>query len=79
MDELGNLVDATTLAVALIGVGETLGGTLGGAVLNQRAGREQAESADRQRAEDRHEQAQQARRDLYARLNTATRAYRVTL
>ncbi|MEV4192571.1 hypothetical protein [Streptomyces toxytricini] len=77
MDELGDLVDVTTLAVAVIGVGGTLGGTLGGAVLNRRAGREQAESADRQRAEERHEQAQQTRRDLYARLNTTARAYRV--
>jgi hypothetical protein len=77
MDELGDLVDVTTLAVALIGVGGTLGGTLGGAVLSQRVSREQNEHADRQRTEDRHDQAQQARRELYARLNTTARAYRV--
>lgn len=70
-------MDVTTLAVALISVGGTLGGTLGGAVLSQRASREQNERADRQRAEERHDQAQQARRDLYARLNTTARAYRV--
>lgn len=77
MDELGDLVDVTTLAVALISVGGTLGGTLGGAVLSQRANREQNERADNQRAEERHDQAQSARRDLYARLNTTARAYRV--
>ncbi|WP_409059682.1 hypothetical protein [Streptomyces sp. SYP-A7185] len=77
MDELGDLVDVTTLAVALIGVGGTLGGTLGGAVLSQRVTREQNQRADRERAEDRHDRAQEARRDLYARLNTAARAYRV--
>ncbi|MFF9602490.1 hypothetical protein ACF1GY_09435 [Streptomyces sp. NPDC014684] len=70
-------MDVTTLAIALISVGGTLGGTLGGAVLSQRANREQNERADRQRAEERHDQAQQARRDLYARLNTTARAYRV--
>ncbi|MFF0129692.1 hypothetical protein ACFYTG_28900 [Streptomyces mirabilis] len=67
----------TTLAVALIGVGGTLGGTLGGAVLSQRVTREQNQRADRERAEDRHDRAQEARRDLYARLNTTARAYRV--
>ncbi|MFD5761824.1 hypothetical protein [Streptomyces mirabilis] len=77
MDELGDLVDVTTLAVALIGVGGALGGTLGGAVLSERANQKQFERADKQRAEDRHDQAQQARRDLYARLNTTARAYRV--
>ncbi|MFE0699223.1 hypothetical protein [Streptomyces sp. NPDC058872] len=77
MDELGDLVDVTTLAVALIGVGGTLGGTLGGAVLSQRVTREQNQRADRERAEDRHDRAQEARRDLYARLNTTARAYRV--
>ncbi|MFD9393015.1 hypothetical protein ACFWBB_20580 [Streptomyces sp. NPDC060000] len=70
-------MDVTTLAVALIGVGGTLGGTLGGAVLSQRANREQNQRADRERAEDRHDRAQQARRDLYARLNATARAYRV--
>ncbi|MWA13621.1 hypothetical protein E5671_31350 [Streptomyces sp. BA2] len=77
MDELEDLVDVTTLAVALITVGGTLGGTLGGTVLSQRANREQNERADREREQERHEQAIQARRDLYARLNTTARAYRV--
>ncbi|MFF1450677.1 hypothetical protein ACFVYF_21420 [Streptomyces sp. NPDC058274] len=77
MDELGDLVDVTTLAVAVIGVVGALGGTLGGAVLSQRVTREQHQRADRERAEDRHDRAQQARRDLYARLNTTARAYRV--
>ncbi len=77
MDELGDPVDVNTLAVALIGVGGTLGGTLGGAVLSQRAGREQNERADREREQERYEQAQQAKRDLYAQLNAAARAYRV--
>ncbi|MFF5431066.1 hypothetical protein ACFY5K_13380 [Streptomyces griseofuscus] len=76
-DEVGDLVDVTTLAVALIGVGGTLGGTLGGALLSQRVTREQNQRADRERAEDRHDRAQEARRDLYARLNTTARAYRV--
>ncbi|MER6529392.1 hypothetical protein [Streptomyces sp. NPDC001508] len=67
----------TTLAVALIGVGGTLGGTLGGAVLSRRANREQNERADRQRAEEREDRVQEARRDLYARLNTTARAYRI--
>jgi hypothetical protein len=74
---VGDLVDVTTLAVALIGVGGTLGGTLGGALLSQRVTREQNQRADRERAEDRHDRAQEARRDLYARLNTTARAYRV--
>ncbi|MFI6929308.1 hypothetical protein [Streptomyces sp. NPDC050287] len=67
----------TTLAVALLGVGGTLGGTLGGAVLSERANRKQNERADRQRAEERDDRVQQARRDLYARLNASARAYRV--
>ncbi|MFK4068707.1 hypothetical protein [Streptomyces sp. NPDC029674] len=70
-------MDVTTLAVALISVGGTLGGTLGGAVLSQRANREQNERADREREQERCEQVVQARRDLYARLNTTARAYRV--
>ncbi|GGQ56268.1 hypothetical protein Saso_70050 [Streptomyces asoensis] len=74
---MGDLVDVTTLAVALIGVGGTLGGTLGGALLSQRVTREQNQRADRERTEDRHDRAQEARRDLYARLNTTARAYRV--
>ncbi|MEU1306686.1 hypothetical protein [Streptomyces shenzhenensis] len=70
---VGDLVDVTTLAVALISVG----GTLGGAVLGRRANREQNERADRQRAEERQDRVQEARRDLYASLNTTARAYRV--
>uniref|UniRef100_A0AAU2JVZ0 Secreted protein n=1 Tax=Streptomyces sp. NBC_00049 TaxID=2903617 RepID=A0AAU2JVZ0_9ACTN len=74
-------MDVNTLAVALISVGGALGGTLGGAVLSQRAGRaqaqEQTQRADREREEGRAEQALQAKRELYARLNTAARAYRV--
>ncbi|MEU6516836.1 hypothetical protein [Streptomyces sp. NPDC046978] len=74
-------MDVTTLAVALISVGGTLGGTLGGAVLSQRASQaeaaEQNRRADREREQERDEQALQANRDLYARLNTAARAYRV--
>ncbi|MFF9977205.1 hypothetical protein [Streptomyces erythrochromogenes] len=81
MDELGDLVDVNALAVALISVGGALGGTLGGAMLSQRAGRAQAaeqnQRADREREEERAEQARQAKRDLYAHLNTAARAYRV--
>ncbi|MFI0808008.1 hypothetical protein [Streptomyces echinatus] len=77
MDELGDLVDVTTLAVALISVGGTLGGTLGGALLSQRANREQNERADREREQERQEQAEQAKRELYAQLNTTARAYRI--
>jgi hypothetical protein len=77
MDGLGDLVDVTTLAVALISVGGTLGGTLGGAVLSQRANQEQNERADREREQERQEQAQHAKRDLYAQLNTTARAYRI--
>jgi hypothetical protein len=81
MDELGDLVDVTTLAVALISVGGALGGTLGGAVLSQRASRaeaaEQNRRADREREQERDAQALQAKRDLYAHLNTTARAYRV--
>ncbi|MGW7818475.1 hypothetical protein ACWGLF_10140 [Streptomyces puniciscabiei] len=74
---MGDLVDVTTLAVALISVGGTLCGTLGGAVLSQRANREQNERADREREQERQDQAQQAKRDLYAQLNTTARAYRI--
>ncbi|MFE6824236.1 hypothetical protein [Streptomyces sp. NPDC057690] len=74
-------MDVTTLAVALISVGGTLGGTLGGAVLSQRASRAQAaeqnQRADREQAEERTDQALQAKRDLYALLNTTARAYRI--
>jgi hypothetical protein len=78
---LGDLVDVTTLAVALISVGGTLGGTLGGAVLSQRASRaealEQNQRAEREREQERKEYVLQAKRDLYAHLNTTARAYRV--
>ncbi|MER6534601.1 hypothetical protein ABT215_12495 [Streptomyces sp900105755] len=74
-------MDVTTLAVALISVGGTLGGTLGGGVLSQRAGRAQAaeqnQRADREREEQRASEAMQAKRNLYAAVNTAARAYRV--
>ncbi|MFI7399244.1 hypothetical protein ACIBW9_01905 [Streptomyces sp. NPDC049541] len=74
-------MDVTTLAVALISVGGTLGGTLGGAVLSQRASRaeavEQNRRADREREQERDDQALQAKRDLYAHLNTTARAYRI--
>ncbi|MFK0279869.1 hypothetical protein ACIQVL_05250 [Streptomyces sp. NPDC090499] len=77
----GFLLDVTTLAVALISVAGTLGGTLGGAVLSQRASRaeaaEQNRRADREREHERDERTLQAKRDLYARLNTTARAYRV--
>ncbi|MEW2287060.1 hypothetical protein [Streptomyces sp. NPDC047841] len=71
----------TTLAVTLISVTGTLGGTLGGAVLSQRASRaeaaEQNRRVDREQELARAEQALQGKRDLYARLNTAARAYRI--
>ncbi|MGW1170869.1 hypothetical protein [Streptomyces sp. NPDC002550] len=74
-------MDVTTLAVALISVAGTLGGTLGGAVLSQRASRaeaaEQNQRADRERDQERDERALQAKRDLYAHLNTTARACRV--
>ncbi|MFE6717183.1 hypothetical protein ACFVDU_06290 [Streptomyces albidoflavus] len=70
-------MDWSTLAVALIGVAGTLGGTLGAAALGQRANREQNLHADRQREHERQEQVTQAKRDLYAQLNTSARAYRV--
>jgi hypothetical protein len=71
----------TTLAVTLISVAGTLGGTLGGAMLSQRASRaeaaEQNQRADREQEQQRSERALQAKRDLYAQLNTTARAYRV--
>ncbi|MEU1191510.1 hypothetical protein [Streptomyces sp. NPDC005859] len=74
-------MDVTTLAVALISVGGTLSGTLGGAVLSQRASRAQAaeqnQRTDREREEERADRALQAKRDLYALLNTTARAYRI--
>ncbi|MFG2265171.1 hypothetical protein [Streptomyces sp. NPDC048720] len=63
----------TTLAVALISVG----GTLGGAMFSERTNRKREEIADRQRVQERDDRVQQARRDLYARVNTTARAYRV--
>lgn len=81
MNELGDLVDMTTLAVTLISVAGTLSGTLGGAMLSQRASRaeaaEQNQRADREQEQQRSERALQAKRDLYAQLNTTARAYRV--
>ena len=81
MNKVGGLVDMTTLAVALISVTGTLGGTLGGAMLSQRASRaeaaEQNQRADREQEQQRSERALQAKRDLYAQLNTTARAYRV--
>ncbi|WP_307025892.1 hypothetical protein [Streptomyces canus] len=48
---------------------------------SQRASRaeavEQNQRADREREQERNDQAQQAKRDLYAHLNTTARAYRV--
>ncbi|MEV7404537.1 hypothetical protein AB0N93_29630 [Streptomyces sp. NPDC091267] len=74
-------MDTTTLAVTLISVAGTLGGTLGGASLSQRASRAVAleldQRAESERAQERRELALQAKRDLYARLNTTARAYRV--
>lgn len=74
-------MDVNTLAVALISVVGTLGGTLGGAVVSQRARRgevlEENRRADREREEEREERAMQVKRDLYAQLNSAARAYRV--
>ncbi|WP_460106607.1 hypothetical protein [Streptomyces sp. YKOK-J1] len=71
----------TTLAVTLISVAGTLGGTLGGAALSQRASRaeaaEQNRRADREQELARTEQAMREKRDLYANLNTAARAYRI--
>ncbi|MFQ3555877.1 hypothetical protein QZN11_03560 [Streptomyces gramineus] len=74
-------MDVTTLAVALISVGGTLAGTLGGGVLSQRAGRAQAAEqnrrADREREEQRAAEALRVKRNLYAAVNTAARAYRL--
>ncbi|MET7300207.1 hypothetical protein [Embleya sp. NPDC005575] len=74
-------MDVTTLAVALIGVGGTMGGTLGGAVLSQRARRvelaEQTQRTQLEREQQRDERALQSKRDQYAQLNATARAYRV--
>ncbi|MET7451006.1 hypothetical protein ABZT03_03735 [Streptomyces sp. NPDC005574] len=66
-------MDVTTLAVGLI----TAGGTLGGAMFNEFASQKRERRADQQRVQERDDGVQQARRDLYARLNTTARAYRV--
>ncbi|MET7973313.1 hypothetical protein ABZW44_09605 [Streptomyces mirabilis] len=66
-------MDVTTLAVGLI----TAGGTLGGAMFNEFASQKRERRADQQRVQERDDRVQQARRDLYARLNTTARAYRV--
>lgn len=68
--------DWTSLAVAVAGVG----GTLGATVLAQRARRvevaEQNRRAALERLEDREDRAVQAKRELYAALNATARAYR---
>ncbi|MFH8338376.1 hypothetical protein [Streptomyces sp. AM6-12] len=61
------------MAVGLI----TAGGTLGGATFNEFASQKREKRADQQRMQERDDRAQQARRDLYARLNATARAYRV--
>lgn len=66
-------MDVTTLLVALV----TVGGTLGGVMFSERANRDREERADRQRVQERDDRVQLARRDLYARVNTTARAYRV--
>ncbi|WP_234312626.1 hypothetical protein VM636_09645 [Streptomyces sp. SCSIO 75703] len=61
------------MAVGLI----TAAGTLGGAMFNEFASQKREKRADQQRIRERDDRAQQARRDLYARLNATARAYRV--
>ncbi|MFD3452904.1 hypothetical protein ACFWVC_12075 [Streptomyces sp. NPDC058691] len=70
-------MDVTELCVSFIGVAGALGGTLGGAMLSQRARKDEDQRAERERAREREDRAVQARRDLYAQINTAARAYRV--
>ncbi|TQF01738.1 hypothetical protein E6W39_05090 [Kitasatospora acidiphila] len=80
--------DWTTLAVALVGVGGTLCATLltqrahGAEVAeqNRRAERERAEDQrrrDTEREAEQRERALQMKREIYAALNAAARAYRV--
>ncbi|MFF4692959.1 hypothetical protein [Streptomyces sp. NPDC001307] len=68
--------DWTTLTVALVGVG----GTMGATVLAQRARRvevaEQNRRAALERLQDREDRAVQTKRELYAALNATARAYR---
>ncbi len=66
-------MDLSAVAVGLI----TAGGTLGGAMFNEFASQKRERRADQQRAQERDDRVQQARRDLYARLNATARAYRV--
>ncbi|MGV9934560.1 hypothetical protein ACWDY4_28895 [Streptomyces olivaceoviridis] len=46
-------------------------------MFNEFASQKREKRADQQRAQDRDDRMQQARRDLYARLNATARAYRV--
>ncbi|WP_424212129.1 hypothetical protein ACN20G_08490 [Streptomyces sp. BI20] len=73
-------MDITTLVAAGIGVVGALGGTLGGAVLSQRAvrteARESARRAELERSRAREERDEEATRARYARLNTTARGYR---
>ncbi|MEU6364249.1 hypothetical protein ABZ876_00570 [Streptomyces sp. NPDC046931] len=46
-------------------------------MFNELASQKREKRADQQRAQDRDDRVQQARRDLYARLNATARAYRV--
>ncbi|WP_333767032.1 hypothetical protein [Streptomyces sp. IBSBF 2435] len=68
--------DWTTLAVAVAGVG----GTMGATVVAQRARRaevaEQNRHAALERQQDREERAVQSKRELHSALNATTRAYR---
>lgn len=66
-------MDISAVAVGLI----TAGGTLGGAMFNEFASQKREKRADQQRVQERDDRVQQARRDLYARLNATARAYRV--
>ncbi|MGW2769599.1 hypothetical protein [Streptomyces sp. NPDC001275] len=46
-------------------------------MFNEFASQKREKRADQQRVQERDERTQQARRDLYARLNATARAYRV--
>ena len=69
--------DLTAVVVAVVGVA----GTMGAPLLAQRARRaetaDQAAQADRERRENREEVAFHSKRELYAALNSAARAYRI--